>query len=64
LDERKTQHWAVTVERNGQKVVTLSSNHLSGRDLSEQDLDVIRLAGENLLAFAGKNIKAEGRNVD
>lgn len=50
----KTQSWAVTVERNGEPVVTIASNCLGGRDLSEEDERVIRLAAQNLLSFVGE----------
>lgn len=52
-----TQSWAVTVERNGEQVVTLASNLLAGRDLSPEDERVIRLAAEHLLAFIGAKEK-------
>lgn len=50
---RETKSWAVTIERNGEQVVTISSHMLSGRDLSEEDEAVIRLAAEHLRAFIG-----------
>lgn len=52
-DSQTTQHWAVTVERNGEIVVTIESNFLSGREISSEDQEVIRMAGNNLLAFIG-----------
>ena len=45
--------WAVTVYRNGERVVTLACTHLAGRDLSESDARIIRLAATHLLAFIG-----------
>ena len=54
-----TRHWAVTVERNGETVVTIGSNLsgttdcLSGRDLSAEDEQTIRLCAEHLRAFIG-----------
>lgn len=48
-----TQHWAVTVERNGQSVVTIESNCLSGREISTEDEKCIRNAAHHLLAFIG-----------
>jgi len=45
--------WAVTVERNGEQVVTIASNMLAGRDLSPEDEDTIRLAAQHLLSFVG-----------
>jgi hypothetical protein len=49
----RTQHWAVTVERNGERIVCIESHCLSGRDLSDEDARVIREAAEHLLAFVG-----------
>lgn len=31
-----SDHWAVTVERNGEQVVTVESNCLSGREISRK----------------------------
>lgn len=53
--QHETQSWAVTVERDGELVVTLAMSHLAGRDLSPEDERVIRLAAEHLLAFIGAN---------
>lgn len=50
----ETQSWAVMVERNGEQVVTVASNHLSGRDLSAEDERVIRMAADHLRAFVGE----------
>jgi hypothetical protein len=47
------EHWAVTVERSGEKIVTIESNCLSGRDLSPEDEETIRTAAHHLLAFIG-----------
>lgn len=47
------EHWSVTVERNGEKVVTIESNCLSGRDISGEDEATIRTAATHLLAFIG-----------
>lgn len=51
----KNETWAVTVERNGEHVVTLASNHHSWRDLSVEDARVIRNAARHLLAFLGRS---------
>lgn len=50
----RTQHWSVAVERDGESVVTIASNCLSGRDLGEEDEHVIRLAAQHLLSFVGQ----------
>lgn len=48
-----TQHWAVTVSRNGTDILTIESNCLSGRDLSPEDARIVRDCGRHLLAFIG-----------
>ena len=50
---RARETWAVTVERNGEQIVTLASNHLSGRDLSPEDERIIERCAEHLMAFIG-----------
>jgi hypothetical protein len=50
-----TDHWRVVVWRNGEELIDIESACYGGKaDLSEADLQAIRQAGENLLAFAGK----------
>lgn len=49
----QTERWVVSVERNDERVVTIESNCLSGRDLSEEDERVIKLTARHLLAFVG-----------
>lgn len=46
-------HWSVTVERDGEKIVTIESNCLSGREISTEDEDTIRTAANHLLSFIG-----------
>ena len=46
-------HWAVTVERNGEQIVTIETSCISGRELSHDDEDAIRTAAHHLLAFVG-----------
>lgn len=46
-------HWAVTVERSGEKVVTIETNCLCGRDIGTEDTVAIRNAAHHLLAFIG-----------
>jgi len=48
-----TQHWAVTVSRNGEDIVTIESNCLSGREISDEDERIIELCANNLLGFIG-----------
>lgn len=47
----KAEHWAVAVSRNGEAIVTLESNCMSGRDISEEDARIVRLAAEHLRSF-------------
>lgn len=49
-----TQHWSVTVERNGENIVTIESNYLSGRKISPEDEKVIRNCAHHLLSFIGE----------
>ena len=56
--KEKEIYWSVTVSRNGVRLVTLSWNELAGRDLTEDDEEAIRLAGEHLLAFVGPRLEA------
>ena len=53
------QHWSVTVECDGEHVVTIESSCLSGRELSAEDERIIRMAGRNLLAFVGEGADGE-----
>lgn len=47
------QHWGVDVRVNGEHVLTIESNCLSGRELSDVDEEAIRTAAQHLLAFVG-----------
>lgn len=48
------KHWSVTVAVNGEDLVTIESNFLSGKsDLSEDELEAVRIAGRHLISFAG-----------
>jgi hypothetical protein len=52
-DPQTTQHWAVTVWRNGEEIVTIETNCLSGREISDEDEKVIGIAARHLLGFIG-----------
>jgi hypothetical protein len=52
-ESKTTQHWAVTVSRNGEEIVTIESNCLSGRKISEEDEKIIRMAANHLNGFVG-----------
>lgn len=45
--------WSVTVSRNGEKVVTIETDMLSGREIDHVDEQTIRIAAHHLLAFIG-----------
>ena len=47
------EHFSVSVRRNGELIVTIESNHLTGRDLLDGDEDTIRKAAFCLLGFIG-----------
>ena len=47
------EHWGVDVRVNGEHVLTIESNCLCGRDLSDVDKEAIRTAARHLLAFVG-----------
>jgi hypothetical protein len=47
------KHFAVSVERNGEEIVRIESNCLSGREISAEDEETIRTAAHHLLAFIG-----------
>jgi hypothetical protein len=53
-------HWAVTVSRNGEQIVTIESNCLSGRDISSKDEATIEDCARHLLAFIGKEFAPPG----
>ena len=46
-------HWSVTVERNGERIVTIETECLAGREPSAEDEEAIRTAARHLLAFIG-----------
>lgn len=47
------EHWSVTVSRHGEKIVTIETNCLTGRELSLDDEETIRTCARHLLAFIG-----------
>lgn len=56
-------HWAVTVERNGEQVVRIEKNCLSGRELSVEDEEAIRTAARHLMAFVGDGAAVGAREA-
>jgi hypothetical protein len=59
----KLEHWAVTVQADGETVIAIESNCLSGRELSDADEAIIRNAAEHLLSFLGLNYQISEREV-
>jgi len=47
------EHVAVTVYRDGEQILTIETNCVSGRDLDAEDERAIRDAARQLLAFVG-----------
>lgn len=49
------KHWAVSVSREGETILTIESNCLAGRDLSAEDQQCVRDCARHLLSFVGDN---------
>ena len=47
------QGWAVTVEVNGENILTIGHNHLAGIENIDDYADVVRNCGQHLLSFIG-----------
>lgn len=47
--------WSVSVNINGEDVLSISDNELSGVDLTEEQLEIIRNCARHLLGFAGES---------
>jgi hypothetical protein len=50
---RLIEHWSVAVNRNGENILTIESNCLSGKDLTLEDQETIRQCARHLVAFVG-----------
>lgn len=48
------KHWAVSVFSDGETVLTIESNCVCGRDLSDDDKQLVRDCAQHLLAFVGE----------
>lgn len=53
MSKKDIQHWGVCCYINGEHVLTIESNSVCGRTLSDQDEEAIRNMAEHLLAFVG-----------
>lgn len=58
---QRQDHFAVTVHRDGEHVVTIETNCLSGRNITAEDEQVIRGAALHLLAFIGDPAPQDAR---
>lgn len=54
-----TKEWSVTVEQNAETLLTISSQHVAGRELSDEQKAVVLTAARHLLAFIGKGAAFE-----
>lgn len=58
------KHWSVEVRRDGESLLVIESNFMSGKnELSEDDLEQIRSCGEHLIAFAGKRSREQANDL-
>lgn len=48
------EHWGVDVRLNGERVLTIESNCLSGRDLSDEELEAVYQCALHLIGFCGR----------
>ncbi len=52
--QKMKDHWCVTVEMNGEQLITIETSSLYGKSsFTEQEQDCIRNAARHLLAFIG-----------
>lgn len=56
------QHWGVDIRVNGERVLTIESNCLSGIDNISDYADTVRECAHHLLAFIGDGV-AEPQNT-
>jgi hypothetical protein len=55
----KNKHWAVTILVDGDQILNIESNFLSGKELTKEDEKIIRIAAEHLIAFVGRDKDGE-----
>ena len=61
MSQQTREHWSVEVSRNGENIVTLESNCISGKaDFSPEDEHAIERAALCLLSFLGKPAQPSG----
>ena len=49
----KPQHWGVTVFADSERIDTIESEYLCGREITQEDEKTIRRAARHLLSFIG-----------
>jgi hypothetical protein len=55
-EEQNNEHWRVEVSTWGEPVLALESNGMqAGRELSEEDCEMIRTCAYHLLSFVGES---------
>ena len=57
------RYWSVTVTLNGEELVTIEPNWLSGRDIGPAEEEAIRSAAYHLLGFIGDPAGYHGPDV-
>jgi len=45
--------WEVEVRINGESVLTIGTDHIAGRELTDEECAAVRTCGEHLISFAG-----------
>ncbi|AMV30882.1 hypothetical protein VN12_02120 [Pirellula sp. SH-Sr6A] len=61
---KKVEHWGCDVRINGKHVLTIESNCVYGRFLTDADEETIREIAENLLAFVGKKKTSAAQSAE
>ena len=64
LRQMSRQSWSVSVERNGDRILTIADRELAGKDLTSEDGETIRMAARHLLAFIGEPASDPARLTD
>jgi len=50
----KPETRGITISRNGEPILTIETNHLSGKDLDHEDEKVVMACINDVLSFLGK----------
>ncbi len=57
------QTWEVSVSVDGETVLTIGSNHLSGVEDIDRHADAIRSCAQHLLAFIGEPTAPDAQSI-